>query len=58
MQEAGLLGRDWVFDRRGFDGKTPSKHATAPADLEPPERVGVTVRVTSGVGLVWADVNG
>ena len=32
---------------------------TAPADLEPaPQRVRVRVWVTSGVGLVWADVQG
>ena len=45
---------------------TRRSRVTAPADLEPPKRfwdgvrvrIRVGVRVRSGVGLVWADVQG
>ena len=56
-------GRGWPFDRpRLFKEKrhqnTRRSRVTALADLEPSTRVEVGARVMSGVGLVWADVQG
>ena len=67
VQDAGLIGRGWLFGRpEFFVGKTPPQHAAEPRGCpwrpRAPQRVGlsvrVRVRVTSGVELVWADVQG
>ena len=50
-----------LFIKKKRHQKTRRSRVVAPADLEPPERVGVRVRrvrVRSGVGLVKVDVHG
>ena len=67
VQDAGLyvLVEAGLSAARGFVGKlhqhTRRSRVTAPADLDPPKvkvKVRVRVRDRSGVGLVWADVQG
>ena len=66
VQDAGFIGRGSSLGPPGYLGKTPPKHAAEPRDClcqpRASQRVGgrirVRVQVTSGVGLVWADVQG
>ena len=58
LVEAGFSAARGFFKKRHQN--TRRSCVAAPADLEPPKRVGVGVkaRVRSGVGLDWADVQG
>ena len=62
LQDAGLIGRDWVFGRPVFLGKTPPIHAAEPRDCpcrpRAPQRAGVRVRVRvrvdANLGSSWS----
>ena len=51
LQDAGLIGRDWVFGRPGFFGKTPPEHAAEPRDCPCRPRVSHRAGLALGLGL-------
>ena len=61
VQGVGLIGQKHgcVLEKKGSKN-TLRGRVTTPADLDPPcrVRVGVRVRVKIGAGLIWADVRG